>query len=117
MKVLLDSCVWSGAKPVLQDAGFNTVWVGQFLSDPGDNEIISLAYRENRVLVTLDKDFGELAVVRGIPHRGIIRIVNFRAQDQGAACVQILQKYREELRQGALITADKNRVRVRLERD
>jgi predicted nuclease of predicted toxin-antitoxin system len=29
-----------------------------------------------RVVVTLDKDFGELAIVRRISHRGIIRLVN-----------------------------------------
>lgn len=67
-KVLLDSCVWGGAQPVLERAGYDTVWIGQFLSDPGDDEIINWAYRENRVLITLDKDFGELAVVKGIPH-------------------------------------------------
>ncbi len=111
--VLLDSCVWGGAKPVLQDAGYDTVWVRDFLNDPGDEAIIALAYQENRVLVTLDKDFGELAVMKNVPHRGIIRIVDFPAQDQGPVCVQLLQKYTEELRQSALITADRNRVRVR----
>ena len=113
MKVLLDSCVWGGAKLVLQDAGYDIVWVRDFLNDPGDEAIIALAYHEDRVLVTLDKDFGELAVMKNVPHRGIIRIVDFPAQDQGPVCVQLLQKYTEELRQSALITADRNRVRVR----
>ncbi len=114
MKVLLDSCVWGGAKPILQDAGYDTVWVRDFLNDPGNEAIIDLAYQEDRVLVTLDKDFGELAVMKNILHRGIIRIVNFRAQDQGPVCIQLLQKYTEELRQRALITADRTRTRVRL---
>ncbi len=46
MKVLLDSCVWGGAKKVLEDAGHDTVWVGDFLLDPGDEAIINLAYQE-----------------------------------------------------------------------
>lgn len=115
MRVLLDSCIWGGAKVVLQDAGYDTVWIRDFLNDPGDEVIIALAYREGRVLITLDKDFGELAVMKGASHRGIIRVVDFPARDQGPVCVQLLQKYAEELRQGALITADRNRVRVRLE--
>ena len=115
MKVLLDSCIWGGVKPVLQEADYDTVWVRDFLSDPGDEVIIALAYQEDRVLITLDKDFGELAIMRNAPHRGIIRVVDFSAQDQGPVCVQLLRKYAKELHQGALITANRNRVRVRLE--
>ena len=33
------------------------------------------AYEESRVLVTIDKDFGELAIVRGQAHSGIVRLV------------------------------------------
>ena len=58
MNILLDSCVWGGVKPVLQEAGYDTVWVRGFLNDPGDEVIIALAYQEDRVLVTLDIDFG-----------------------------------------------------------
>jgi predicted nuclease of predicted toxin-antitoxin system len=32
-------------------------------------------HAESRVLVTLDKDFGELAIMKGAPHAGIIRLV------------------------------------------
>jgi len=113
MKILLDTCIWGGAKKILENAGYDTLWVGDFIEDPGDEAIINLAHKENRVLVTLDKDFGELAVVKGTPHSGIIRIVNHCAIEQGAACVQILQKYQKELKQSALITVDKRRVRVR----
>jgi len=103
----------SGAKKVLTDAGHDTLWVGDFLHDPGDKAILNLAYKENRVLVTLDKDFGELAVVKGMLHRGIIRIVGHSALEQGPVCVQILQKYSEDLKKNALITVDKNKTRIR----
>ncbi|MGB5158171.1 MAG: DUF5615 family PIN-like protein [Desulfobacterales bacterium] len=45
-------------------------------------EILELAHKQNRVLITLDKDFGELAIVRKIPHSGIIRLVNISAKNQ-----------------------------------
>lgn len=117
MKVLLDSCVWAGAKEILEEAGHETVWIGDFLLDPGDEAIIDLAYREERVLVTIDKDFGELAVVKEAPHRGIVRIVNYRAVELGPICVQVLQKYAEELQASALITVDKSKIRVRRKND
>ena len=61
MKVLLDTCVWGGARGELAGAGHDVVWSGDWPEDPGDEEILATAFREGRVLVTLDKDFGELA--------------------------------------------------------
>jgi len=43
---------------------------GNWEQDPGDEEILAKAHDEGRVLVTLDKDFGELAVVKRVPHSG-----------------------------------------------
>jgi len=114
MKLLLDSCVWGGAIRELEEAGYDTVWSGNWPKDPGDDEIIAYAYRENRVLATLDKDFGELAIVHNRPHHGIIRLVNFSAREQASICIRILSLYKEELESGAIITAEPWRVRIRL---
>ena len=98
---------------VLAASGHDCDWVGSWPQDPGDDEILAAALAESRVVVTLDKDFGELAVVRGARHAGIIRLVGFRAQDQGLACCRLVQRYCRELESGALITATPERVRVR----
>jgi predicted nuclease of predicted toxin-antitoxin system len=82
MKLLLDTCVWGGAAIDLRTAGFDVVWSGEWLEDPGDDEILAKAYDDSRVLVTLDKDFGELAIVYGKPHCGIVRLVNISAKQQ-----------------------------------
>jgi predicted nuclease of predicted toxin-antitoxin system len=114
MKVLLDSCIWSGAKKNLVEASFDTIWVGDFLKDPGDEAIMEFSCREGRIIVTQDKDFGELAIFKGVAHFGIIRLVNFSALQHGSISVQILTKYQPELLLKALITVDQNKVRVRL---
>ncbi len=113
MKVLLDTCVWGGAKQVLEAAGHNVIWSGDWPEDPGDEEILAQAHREGRALVTLDKDFGELAVVYGQPHSGILRLVNLAARQQGPVCLRILESYGDELQAGAIITADAKRLRIR----
>ncbi len=64
MRLLLDTCVWGGVRQDLIDAGHDVLWVGDWDEDPGDEEILSRSSRENRILVTLDKDFGELAIVQ-----------------------------------------------------
>ena len=113
MRVLLDTCVWGGAKNFLSLSEHDVVWAGDWERDPGDSEILSLANTEKRVLVTLDKDFGELAVLRRIPHCGIVRLVNIPAKLQGSVCLRVLEKYGEELDKGSIITCDEKRVRVR----
>ena len=113
MKLLLDSCVRGGALKELEEAGYDAVWSGNWSKDPGDEEIIAYAYREDRILITLDKDFGELVILRGMPHHGIIRLVNFSARDQASICMRILTLYEEELKSGAIITAEPWRVRIR----
>lgn len=58
MKLLLDTCVWGGVKSELQAAGHDVLWTGDLAQDPGDEDILAQAHREQRVLITLDKDFG-----------------------------------------------------------
>lgn len=113
MKVLLDTCIWPGVIEELAQAGHDVTWSGNWPSDPGDEQILETAYREERVLITLDKDFGELAILQGKPHRGIIRIVNFSVKAQGQISLFILEKYRDQLQNNAIITVDPNKVRIR----
>lgn len=113
MKLLLDTCIWGPARGELESEGHDVVWVGEWSEDPGDEEILAHAAREGRVLVTLDKDFGELAVVRGKHHAGIVRLVGFSARKQAQVCARILERYGAELAAGALITVEPGRVRLR----
>ncbi|MCD4729620.1 MAG: DUF5615 family PIN-like protein [Bacteroidales bacterium] len=113
MKILLDTCVWGGVRNVLKEAGHNVIWTGDWDQDPGDMEILSHANEEGRILITLDKDFGELAIVYGYPHYGILRLVNLSTVQQASVCKKILDKYGEELYSGSIITVDANRVRIR----
>ncbi len=113
MKILLDSCVWGKAQRELNDAGHDVVWCGDWPSDPGDEEILALANAQGRVLVTLDKDFGELAVLRGMAHCGIVRLVDISATRQAKVCLQVLSSHGDELTAGAIITAEPGRLRIR----
>jgi predicted nuclease of predicted toxin-antitoxin system len=113
VKILLDACVWGGAKALLEGLGHDVVWCGDLGDDPGDEAILLAATREGRVLVTLDKDFGELAVVRGVQHAGIIRLVGFAARDQAPACHEVLVRHGTELLAGALATARPGQLRLR----
>jgi predicted nuclease of predicted toxin-antitoxin system len=114
MKLFLDTCVCGGACKELRTAGHDVIWAGEWPEDPGDDEILERAHREGRVLVTLDKDFGELAIFHGLPHSGIIRLVNLRARQQASVCLRVIDLHGEDLKTGAIITVEPNRLRIRL---
>ncbi len=65
MKLLLETCVSREAVEDLRPAGYDVIWAGEWPDDPGDDEITK-AYTEGRILVTFDKDFGELAIVHNV---------------------------------------------------
>lgn len=98
----------------VRGGGHDVVSAADWVENPSDEDILARAANEGRVLVTLDKDFGELAVVRRLPHAGILRLVGFRVSDQGPKIVEILDGYGSDLADGAIVTVEPGRVRVRL---
>ena len=60
MKFLADECCDRSLVEDLRKAGYDVRYVLE--SDPGasDDEVLALAFDEQRIIVTEDKDFGEL---------------------------------------------------------
>ncbi len=111
--LLIDTCVWGGVVSQLISDGHDVIWTGSWPKDPGDSEILAEANRSQRILVTLDKDFGELAIVKGLPHSGIIRLAGFATREMAPAIHHIATSYQQELLDGAIITADPRKIRIR----
>lgn len=114
MKFLLDSCISGFAVKDLRNAGLDVLWVPESGKDPGDEDIIKKAFEEGFVLVTADKDFGELIFVYKRPHPAIIRLVDISARNQGKSLLRLIETHRLDIEKQALITLDKYRVRIRL---
>ena len=113
MRLLLDTCVWGKVADELGDHGHDVDWVGNWPADPGDEEILARARLEGRILVTLDKDFGELIIVHRMPHCGILRVVDIAARKQTGVIQHVLTQHGHDLQAGAVVTAEKGRLRIR----
>jgi predicted nuclease of predicted toxin-antitoxin system len=113
VKLLLDGCIWGKAAEELRAAGHDVVWIGDWPEDRGDDVILATANAQQRICVTIDKDFGELAVRRRQSHRGILRIVGFSARRHAEVCLAALAAHGEELLAGGLVTAEPGRLRIR----
>ncbi|MCI0626077.1 MAG: DUF5615 family PIN-like protein [Acidobacteria bacterium] len=115
MKFLLDVCTSSRSlREMLAESGHDVTLVSDIDPRASDEVILDLALRQASVLITEDKDFGELVFVRRMRHPGIIRFVEMRVDDQVAAMRELLEKYLSALEQGALVVVTKDRVRIRL---
>ena len=115
MKLLLDTCISKSARDYLVSTGNDVIWTAEWDKDPGDYEILSFAHQQGRILVTLDKDFGELVIVRGLPHSGIIRLSGISSKEQGSTCQAVIERYEQDLEKAAIITVDKKKVRIRID--
>jgi predicted nuclease of predicted toxin-antitoxin system len=78
-----------------------------------DRQVLQLAQAENRILVTNDRDFGELVVRQRLPHAGLIL---FRLGEESIATkvrwlAYVLANHQNELQHLIVVTDQKVRVR------
>lgn len=114
MKFLLDVCTSSHSlRDALNQLGHDVMSVVEFDPRASDEDVLNLAHSEDRVLVTEDKDFGELVFVRRLTHPAIVRFVEMRVSDQVVAIQELIDHYSDDLTSGAIIVVTRGRVRVR----
>jgi predicted nuclease of predicted toxin-antitoxin system len=69
---LVDECVSADLVAELRRAGHDVRYVAEELTSTSDLVVVGIAEREQRLLLTEDKDFGELVVRRAWPVPGLI---------------------------------------------
>jgi predicted nuclease of predicted toxin-antitoxin system len=76
------------ALEALRDAGLDVVWIADSHSGATDIEVLELCMAQRRVLLTFDKDFGELAFIKGLPAE--CGIVLFRIAPQSPKEIAVI---------------------------
>lgn len=116
MKLLLDQGLPRSAAKLLKDRGIDTIHVGEIgLWAAEDIEIIRQAKENNRVVVTLDADFHSLLALSNASSPSVIRIriEGLRAKALTKLLLNVIDKCSEELQQGAAVTVNSSRIRMR----
>jgi predicted nuclease of predicted toxin-antitoxin system len=114
MRFLLDESAELRIATHLRQQGHDVkVSAHDYPSALSDREVLALAYQEQRVLITNDRDFGELIFRHGLPHAGV---VYFRLGDQAIATKlawldRLLTSYTADLASYLVITDRGVRVR------
>ena len=116
MKLLLDQGLPRSASILLSDRGIDTIHVGDIgLSAAEDTEIIEKARGENRILVTLDADFHSILALSYAKSPSVIRIriERLRAEILTELLLNVINECQKELEQGAAVTVELRRIRIR----
>ena len=114
MKFLLDLCAASRTlHKSLIDLGHDVLSARDGYSRATDETLLALAYEERRVLVTEDKDFGELVFLRRLPHPCIVRLVEMQVTEKVDAMRDLIERHGDAMREGAIIVVTRTRVRIR----
>ena len=93
MRFLANENLPRDAITALRDGGHDVCWVREQSPGLPDGEVLAWATREQRVLLTFDKDFGELAFRSGLPAScGVLlfRMPMPRSQEAGARLAKLI---------------------------
>ena len=112
MRFLIDRCAGRRLADWLRDAGHDIVEARLLGPDPGDAALLELATADNRILVTIDTDFGELIYLHDILHAGLIRLPDVSAEQRIALMSELIERNRQALEARAIITIRGGRIRI-----
>jgi predicted nuclease of predicted toxin-antitoxin system len=98
----------------LSAAGYDAIAVVDVLPQASDREILTYAVREARIVVTNDKDFGDLIFFHRLQHQGVIllRGDDFRPTARWRLLDNTIQRYGHRL-EGAFTVITDYGVRIR----
>ena len=97
----------------LESMGHDVVQVSTKDPRMTDDEILSWAVRENRIIVTTDDDFEEMIWRERRPHHGVLRLENLPRTERKTLLEETLKQHRQDLESGAIVIAQKKKFRVR----
>ena len=112
MRFVVDECAGPSVAAWLTSLGHEVYSV--FDEKPGmdDENVLAKAASEEQILITIDKDFGEMIFRERREHKGVIllRLSDERSFNKIAVLQEVLENYSERI-PGQFVTATENKIR------
>jgi predicted nuclease of predicted toxin-antitoxin system len=99
LKFLVDVGVGRKVEVWLLRNGYDIKAVRDINPKMKDDKILRLAVFEKRMVITMDKDFGELVYNSGLPHSGVLllRLEGAKSDEKVKTMEKILKEYSDKL--------------------
>ena len=115
MKFLLDQSADFRLIPHLRELGHDVTAISRHYP-PGlaDEDVLTIAREEARVLIVADRDFGELIFYQELAHAGVIffRLPGATLQAKIEHLNTVLEEYTNELERATFLVVTPGRIRV-----
>ncbi len=114
MKFVVDEGIDLQIVSLLRANGHDILYIAESAQGSLDGVILELANEENRILMTRDKDFGELVYRDRMVHSGIIlnRLHHLSSENKARIIMKVLEDFKEQLI-GSFTVIQPNKVRLR----
>ncbi len=113
--ILADENIVSAVVSRLRDDGWDVVWIAEVAPSIADPNVLARAVSDGRVLLTDDKDFGEMVVREGRAHRGVVllRLAGMPVIERAELVSRMFASASAELVDAFTVVERDGRVRVR----
>ena len=114
MKFVADENVDRSVVDALRDLGHDVLYVPEFAKALSDDEVLTLARDESALLITSDKDFGELVFRRGLASHGVLllRLAGMSSAEKARLALSAVTTHQEQL-VGSFTVITAKAVRIR----
>ncbi|MEA3349724.1 MAG: DUF5615 family PIN-like protein [Chloroflexota bacterium] len=114
MRFLADECCDTALVEALRENGHDVLYVVESMRGTTDEKVLARAFSEERLLITEDKDFGELVYRFQHPARGII-LLRFDVSERAFKITRLRELLEHEAQQlpGAFVVLEIEKVRIR----
>ena len=112
MRFLIDRCAGRQLANWLRVQGYDVMEASGEGPDPGDAALLERARADDRIVVTIDTDFGQLVYREGRPHAGLIRLPDVRSEERIALMRVLIEEHSEAMESGSVITIKGDRIRI-----
>ncbi len=114
MRFIVDESSGVAVAEYLRSTGHDVLAVSEIMHQAEDQDILILALNEQRILVTNDKDFGELVFRSGQGHHGVplLRLRNESSANRVRVVRSVMESHANRL-QGHFVVATETGVRIR----
>jgi predicted nuclease of predicted toxin-antitoxin system len=114
MRFIVDEGVDAAIVTAIRSDGHDVRWMAEEMEGSTDDVVLDAAARDSRILITEDKDFGELVFRLQLHHRGVVlvRVDGIANDRKGRIVAQAIAKYQTQLT-GAFTVIQHATIRIR----
>ncbi len=114
LKFLVDESSGKKLSKFLLESGFDVKYVMDIMAGASDKDILEFAEREKRILITNDKDFGELIFRLSKPSSGVIllRLRNDMPKNRQRYVLNLIESIPNKL-ESSFIVVTEGKIRIR----